>query len=102
MGMVNTAGGPVDAKQLGQTLAHEHVNIRTPGIRENWPDRSNRSTAKASAIARINAAKALGIRSFVDLTTAVAQLYQYLDDLAQTGVVVVRRCLPDGPSSRMR
>lgn len=70
MGMVNTAGGPVDAAQLGQTLAHEHVNIRTPGIRENWPERSNRDAAKANAIARIKAAAALGIRSFVDLTTA--------------------------------
>lgn len=70
MGMVNTAGGPVDASALGQTLAHEHVNIRTPGVRENWPERSNRDAAKANAITRINAAKALGIRSFVDLTTA--------------------------------
>ncbi|MDA1003855.1 MAG: phosphotriesterase-related protein [Chloroflexi bacterium] len=67
---MNTAGGPVDASALGQTLTHEHVNIRTPGVRENWPERSNREAARTNAISRINAAKALGIRSFVDLTTA--------------------------------
>lgn len=70
MGMVNTVRGPVDAAELGQALVHEHVNIRTPGIRENWPERSNRDAARDSALARLKAAEALGIRTVVDLTTA--------------------------------
>ena len=32
---INAALGPIDASQLGFTLMHEHVVIRSPGLRED-------------------------------------------------------------------
>ena len=37
MGQVNTVRGPVDAEQLGATLMHEHVFVRSPEVGANWP-----------------------------------------------------------------
>ncbi len=70
MATINTVRGPVEPVKLGRTLVHEHINIRTPGIRENWPERSNRDFAKRNALERLRAAERAGIQTVVDLTTA--------------------------------
>jgi phosphotriesterase-related protein len=68
--MVNTIRGSVDASELGQTLVHEHIAIRTPGIAENWPDRWNRTDVITTAQGRLKKLESAGIHTLVDLTTA--------------------------------
>jgi hypothetical protein len=67
MHTVNTALGPVDGANLGQTLMHEHVFVLSPEIEktaQEWDEES----AQATAIQRLQELKASGIDTIVDLT----------------------------------
>lgn len=68
MGLVNTVRGPVDAGQLGTTLMHEHVFVRSPEIATNWPTGWDRDAQVARAVDRLHELKAAGIDTIVDLT----------------------------------
>ncbi len=68
MGKVNTVRGPVDAGQLGTTLMHEHVFVRSPEVATNWPTGWDRDAQVASAVERLQELKAAGIDTIVDLT----------------------------------
>jgi len=61
MGQVNTVRGPVDAAQLGTTLMHEHVFVRSPEVALNWPTGWDRDTQVARAVDRLHELKAAGI-----------------------------------------
>ncbi|HJN91297.1 MAG TPA: phosphotriesterase-related protein [Dehalococcoidia bacterium] len=63
---VHTVLGPIDASDLGPTLPHEHIGVRTPGIAENWPDTYDRAAHKQAAIEQVQAAYDAGIRTIVD------------------------------------
>lgn len=63
---VNTVLGPVDASDLGPTLPHEHVGVRTPGIQEAWPETYDRDAHRRAAAETLGAAYAAGIRTIVD------------------------------------
>jgi phosphotriesterase-related protein len=68
VGEVVTVRGPVDAGQLGQTLMHEHVFVRTTEVEENWPTGWDRDTFVASAVERLTELHEAGIGTIVDLT----------------------------------
>jgi phosphotriesterase-related protein len=70
MPTIETARGKVDTANLGATLMHEHVSVRTPGIRENWPDLWDQQQAIEDAVARLNAVAERGIGTIVDATPA--------------------------------
>jgi phosphotriesterase-related protein len=69
MPTVNTVTGPVDTKDLGFTLMHEHIIVHSPGVKENFPifDRDKEADAAAQ---RLKDAAARGVKSLVDLTVA--------------------------------
>lgn len=68
MGQVETILGPVEANELGQTLMHEHVFVRSPEIEENWPTGWDEDLQKAAAIDRLRELADAGIGTIVDLT----------------------------------
>ncbi len=69
MGDVLTVRGPVDAAQLGQTLMHEHVFVRSTEVRRtNWPTGWERDRRVADAVERLTALHEAGIGTIVDLT----------------------------------
>jgi phosphotriesterase-related protein len=68
VGQVNTVRGPVDVAQLGRTLMHEHVFVRTPEIEMNWPTGWDPKTAVAEAVDRLTELAETGIGTIVDLT----------------------------------
>ena len=70
MPSVNTLRGPIDTSQLGVTLMHEHIAIRTPGIAENWPELFDSDACLAEARDRLTTAQSAGVATMVDLTTA--------------------------------
>jgi phosphotriesterase-related protein len=67
--MVDTVRGPVEPAQLGFTLMHEHIAIQSVGVRQNWPELFDRAAVVGQCVAKLNAAKAAGVDSLVDLTT---------------------------------
>lgn len=69
VGMVETAGGPMHASDLGRTLMHEHVFIADMDVRHNYPSTWGDDDARvASAIQKLDELKSLGIDTVVDLT----------------------------------
>jgi phosphotriesterase-related protein len=70
MPIINTLRGPLDTGDLGRTLMHEHVAIRTPGIGENWPELWDEDYWTGVAEQKLNSLSSRGIGTIVDLTTA--------------------------------
>jgi phosphotriesterase-related protein len=68
MGMVHTVRGPIDAENLGKTLMHEHVFVRSPEVAANWPTGWDRKARVAQAIDRLRELNEAGIDTIVDLT----------------------------------
>lgn len=68
-GQVETATGPVDAKQLGFTLAHEHVLVGSAGVRENFPFLFDNAATRERIVRELAEAKAGGVDTIIDLTT---------------------------------
>ncbi|MGE0133661.1 MAG: phosphotriesterase [Dehalococcoidia bacterium] len=69
MGEVQTATGPVDHRELGITLSHEHLLISSPGLRHSYAWMTD-AEAEVDHIAReLEEAKAAGVRTIIDVTT---------------------------------
>jgi phosphotriesterase-related protein len=68
MGQVNTVRGPVDASELGATLMHEHVFVRSLEVAHNWPTNWDRRARLAQAVERLQELHEAGIDTIVDLT----------------------------------
>jgi phosphotriesterase-related protein len=67
---VPIVGGEVASDQLGRTLMHEHIFIRTPELQEAWPGfmAFDEEKVVADAHEKLKAIKASGIDSLVDMT----------------------------------
>ncbi len=70
MTRVPIVGGEIDASQMGRTLMHEHIFIRTPELQEAWPGFMDFDEERAIADAheKLKALKAEGIDTIVDMT----------------------------------
>jgi len=68
MGTINTVRGPIDAGDLGVTLMHEHVFVRSPEVAANWPTGWDAATRVPQAVERLRELKAAGVDTIVDLT----------------------------------
>lgn len=66
--MVNTVRGPVPASELGPTLMHEHVFVRSTEVEANWPTGWDRRRRVAEAVERLHELAGAGIGTIVDLT----------------------------------
>jgi phosphotriesterase-related protein len=68
MKRVQTVQGPVEAEELGVTLAHEHVLFRDEAVVAQWPGRYDDRLELDAALVAVNAAKDRGVRTIVDAT----------------------------------
>ena len=69
MTQVETARGPVDTGDLGQTLMHEHVFVLTADVQQNYPaEWGSEDDRVADAVDRLRSLHGLGIRTIVDPT----------------------------------
>src|SRR5262249_1971673 len=69
MSTVNTLNGPIDANELGFTLMHEHLVLRSLGVRENWPSAWDHTAIVDEVVRSLRDAVAAGVRTLVDMTT---------------------------------
>lgn len=70
MTSVNTVTGPIDTSELGFTLMHEHIAVRSPGVAESFPSVWDRQEEIERAVERLRDVMARGVKTLVDLTTA--------------------------------
>ena len=69
MPTVNTVSGPVDTKDLGFTLMHEHIIVQSPGVKENFPI-FDREAEIDSAAQKLKDVASRGVKTLVDLTVS--------------------------------
>jgi len=82
MPQVQTARGPVDAADLGQTLMHEHVFVLSADVQQNYPaEWGSEDQRVADAVQRLTSLRALGISTIVDPT--VVGLGRYIPRIAR-------------------
>ena len=69
MPTVNSVSGPLDTKDLGFTLMHEHIIVHSPGVKENFPI-FDRKAEIAGAVKKLKDVQSRGVKTLVDLTVA--------------------------------
>jgi phosphotriesterase-related protein len=69
MTKVNTVRGPIDSKDLGFTLMHEHLANSSAGIPQVFPEFMDSSAAMDAGTRALDDAYSEGVRSYVDVTT---------------------------------
>src|SRR5580704_7423645 len=71
LGIVQTVLGPISGDRMGFTAPHEHVLASSTDFMRLWPEYlGGRSRFTSVAVERMKAAKAAGIDTIVDCTTA--------------------------------
>lgn len=69
MATVSTVLGPVDTRELGFTLSHEHIATGSAGMRHTYPEFFDREGTIEDAAAALKQAYDEGVRSYIDPTT---------------------------------
>jgi phosphotriesterase-related protein len=67
-GEVMTVTGPVDQKQIGLTLPHEHIMVDFIGAEESGPHRYVKEEVVATMLPLLEEVRALDVSTFVDCT----------------------------------
>ena len=89
MPTVNTVSGPVDTKDLGFTLMHEHIIVQSPGVKENFPV-FDRPAEIASAVQKLKDVQARGVKTMVDLTVGDWRDIPFVKEVVkQSGMQVI-------------
>jgi phosphotriesterase-related protein len=68
--LIYTVSGPIPARQLGQTLIHEHVLVDFIGADKTGNHRWNRPAVVATMLPYLQSLRSLGVRSLVECTPA--------------------------------
>ncbi|MBI4570887.1 MAG: phosphotriesterase, partial [Chloroflexi bacterium] len=89
---VETLRGPVDTKDLGFTLMHEHVFVLSEGVPRTFPSVWDEEAEIASGREKLQELYDLGVRTFVDLTVFgltrdIPRVQRVADDLPLNVIV---------------
>ncbi len=91
-GMVQTVLGPISGNRMGFTAPHEHVLASSTNFMRLWPEYfGGRAHFASGVVERLKAAKAAGIDTIVDCTTAdLGRDIRLLQEVSQrSGVQIV-------------
>ena len=66
MAKVETVSGPVDAGELGLTLAHEHLRTTSEAVRAQFPHLYDPEAEREAAIGEVRRAMGHGVKTIVD------------------------------------
>ncbi len=91
MATVQTVQGALDARELGVTLAHEHVRFRDEAVAAEFPGHYDEQAELDAALESVGAAKAHGVQTIVDPTAMFGgRDVRFMKRVAeQTGVRIV-------------
>jgi len=68
MTFINSVTGPVKASELGLTLIHEHMRVRSESVYAQFPHLYDEEQEVAKAVEQVNRAKELGVKTICDPT----------------------------------
>lgn len=91
MATVNTVTGPVDSKDLGMTLIHEHMRVRSESVAVQFPHLYDEEREFQKAVEQVNAVKALGVKTICDPTVMeLGRDIRFIERVARaTGVQII-------------
>lgn len=69
MAVISSVLGPLQTRDLGFTLSHEHVLVTSAGIQHVYPEYIDREGTIKRAVADLKQAYSEGLRTIVDVTT---------------------------------
>ena len=83
MATVNTVTGPVETSDLGFTLMHEHVIVKSPGVVENFPSVWNRAEEIERAVTLLRDVAARGVKTIVDASADLGRDIHFVAEVAR-------------------
>lgn len=90
MATVNTVTGPVDTSDLGFTLMHEHVVVKSPGVVETFPSVWNRAEEIERAVTRLRDVATRSVKTIVDATADLGRDIDFVAEVARrSGVQII-------------
>lgn len=91
MVLVNTVNGKIDSKELGCTLVHEHLVLRSEAVMIQFPHIYDEEDIYRRAIESANAVKERGIKTICDPTVmGIGRDVRFMEKVANaTGIQVV-------------
>ncbi|HLI53044.1 MAG TPA: hypothetical protein VKU88_01850 [Acidimicrobiales bacterium] len=98
MAQVQTVRGPLDVSDLGRTYMHEHIFVLTPDVQLNYPEEwGSEEERVADAVAKLKAAAAQGVRTFVDPTVVglgryIPRIQRVAEQVPELNIVVATGC----------
>ncbi len=72
MAQVETTAGPVDDSELGLTLIHEHLRVRSESVSFQFPHLYDEANEYERAVAQVSAAMQRGVKTICDPTVMEA------------------------------
>jgi len=93
MPVVSTVAGPLDVSELGFTLMHEHVLVKSPGVVENFPFVWDREAEIEKAAGKLREAAARRVKTIVDCTTVdLGRDIQFVTEVARRSGMQIIAC----------
>ena len=68
MASISTTAGPVDEAELGVTLIHEHMRMRSESVSFQFPHLYDEQREYERAVAQVTAAMERGVKTICDPT----------------------------------
>ncbi len=93
MPVVNTVAGALDVSELGFTLMHEHVLVKSPGVVEDFPSVWDRDAEMEKAAAKLRDVAARGVNTIVDCTTVdLGRDIEFVAEVARRSGIQIIAC----------
>ncbi|MBS4215257.1 phosphotriesterase family protein [Neobacillus rhizophilus] len=91
MAPINSVTGQVESSELGLTLIHEHMRIRSDSVFVQFPHLYDEEKEFARAVAQVNKAKALGVKTICDPTVMeLGRDIRFIERVSrETGVQII-------------
>ncbi len=91
MTLVNSVTGPIEVSELGVTLIHEHMRIRSESVHAQFPHLYDEEKEFAKAVEQVNKVKELGVKTICDPTVMeLGRDIRFIESVArETGMQII-------------
>ena len=91
LAIIQSVTGPIDSKQLGLTLIHEHMRVRSEAVFVQFPHLYDEEKEFTKAVEQVNKVKKLGVKTICDPTVMeLGRDIRFIERVSrETGVQII-------------
>ncbi|KKK36720.1 aryldialkylphosphatase [Mesobacillus campisalis] len=91
MALINSVTGPIETSELGVTLIHEHMRVRSEAVFVQFPHLYDEEKEFAKAVEQVNKVKRLGVKTICDPTVMeLGRDIRFIERISrETGVQII-------------